>query len=167
MKKIKQLIYAAALLCSMAGCTKQDPLPDATQQGLNTFGCNIDGVAWIPTGKLGPGGIKPISGSLRDDRVLTILASSPQESVHITVQLNTMRSIGSYKLGNPDTINSYGFYSINNTYLLTDNDNIGQITFSRLDTLKRIFSGTFYFKAKDRNSSKVIDISDGRFDVSY
>ena len=152
MKKLKSVFYGLGLLLLAANCTKKDPLPDATQQGLNTFGCKIDGVAWIPTGTSGPGGTKPVSGGLRQDGTFEITAGS------VT---------GDYSLDNRG--NSYGYLNdkkVDISYL-TDKSNVGKVTILFADTTRRIISGTFYFKAKDRNSDKVIDITDGRFDLKY
>lgn len=167
MKPITQLIYAAALLCCMAGCTKKDPLPDATQQGLNTFGCNIDGVAWIPTGTSGPGGTKPVSAGLRQDGTFRIYAGSPEYLLVMNVPNVTTNKTGEYNLGNlTDNFGNF-FTKATNIDYLTDKSNLGKVVITKMDTTKRIVSGTFYFKAKDVKSDKVIDISNGRFDVSY
>jgi hypothetical protein len=166
MKKIKQLIYAAALLCSMAGCTKKDPLPDATQQGLNTFGCNIDGVAWIPTGTSGPGGTKPSRAALKQDGSFEISAVSPQYLCLINIVGSIITNVENYSLSNIP--NSYGYFYNKETDndFLTDKLHLGRVTV-KIDSTNRIVSGTFSFQAKDIKSDKLVNITDGRFDLKY
>jgi hypothetical protein len=46
------LLMAFSYIFIGNGCKKQqeNKLPAATQNGANTFGCLIDGKAWIPSG---------------------------------------------------------------------------------------------------------------------
>ena len=175
MKKLKYVFYGLGLLLLATNCTKKDPLPNTTQQGLNTFGCKIDGVAWIPTGTSGPGGTKPTRASLQQDGSFGLFAGSPEYLLDLVIPGIGRTNKGEYTLNN---LEGYGYLYDKKNYgylndkkvefsYLTDRFNIGKVTILFADTTRRIISGTFYFKAKDRNSDKVIDITDGRFDLKY
>ncbi len=49
-------------------------------------------------------------------------------------------------------------YRTNNTYT-------GTVIITRCDTVNQIYSGNFYFKAVDENTGKIVNVTDGRFDV--
>jgi hypothetical protein len=54
----------------------------------------------------------------------------------------------------------YGQFETNTIYT-------GQIHFTRFDTENFIMSGTFEFQAKEIQSGKTINITDGRFDLNF
>ena len=165
MKKLKYVFYGLGLLLLAANCTKKDPLPDATQQGLNTFGCKIDGVAWIPNGTSGPGGTKPTRASISPSGTFRISANSPQYLLTINIQKLNSNNIGEYNIGNTD--NDFGYLGNNDTSFITNKDYLGKVTITKIDTINQIASGTFYFQAKDRKSQNIAEITGGRFDVIY
>lgn len=52
-------IYIMVLLLSCSGCKEgilspKEELPPATQEGLNTFGCLVNGEVWVPKGSINP-----------------------------------------------------------------------------------------------------------------
>lgn len=68
--------------------------------------------------------------------------------------------------GNNLTIeyNDYG----NSKYYKTSSNNIGVFNITKIDTNSKILSGTFTFKAiNESDPNNVINITDGRFDVTY
>ena len=177
MKNITQLIYAAALLCSMAGCNS-DPLPKPTQDGNNTFGCMIDGKPWIPDGGTGfmpskavQGGFFSISTYPVRKRGVFVRTVSKDDS-EVQLYIDDFK-IGNYPLNistqvKPFAIEpkgAYGFYrSEANLVYVTSSKNVGNITITRSDTLTGIVSGTFEFMAG--NSVGVVNITKGRFDIN-
>ena len=65
-----------------------------------------------------------------------------------------------------------GGFSTNITHLGADNYNTdslntGAITITKFDTINHIVSGTFYFKAKLEDGTETVNVTDGRFDISY
>jgi hypothetical protein len=177
MKKLTQLIYATALLCSMAGCNS-DPLPKPTQDGANTFGCLIDGKPWIPDGGTGFMPEKPIRGgglvlTLYPAKKLGIfITCTSKDKREMHIYINNFRT-GEYQL-NLDTQvipyavipkGDYGLYrSESNLVYVTSSKNIGKITITKSDTLTGVVSGTFEFVAG--NSVGSTNITNGRFDVN-
>ncbi len=82
----------------------------------------------------------------------------------VQFKLDYLNSTGTYDLGvYPIAIfkHSYAYgpvYRTNSTYT-------GQVKITRCDTINKIYSGTFYFNALDENTRKVVNVTDGRFDV--
>lgn len=157
------------LFSSFFSCSK-DKLTRATQTGANTFSCKIDGKVFKPSesGGLSFGG-PPITVYNLHYNGFTLLASfnrtdNGQSPKDIVINLHYLRSIGIYDLNiYPNAIYRYSYaygpeYHTNNTY-------IGQINITRCDTINKIYSGTFFFKAVDDSTGKVVNVTDGRFDV--
>lgn len=164
-QRLKFMMYVAGVALLFNSCKKTDPLPKPTQEGLNTFGCKINGEVWIPTGTSGPGGTKPTLAVLKQDGTFRISANSPQQLFDMNIPKVGSIKIGEYILGT--TSDSFGYFNDGSTSFLTDRTHLGKVTITFFDSNKQIISGTFQFQAKDRNSEKVIEISDGRFDITY
>lgn len=50
----------------------------------------------------------------------------------------------------------------------TSQDNKGEVVVTKIDKVKKIVSGTFSFKAENKdNPNDIITVTDGRFDVTY
>ena len=74
------LYVMLVMFASCKSCKKEiNALPDATQTGANTFGCLIDGKAWVPRGS-GAMSSSPIVGGYRD-----AVSGRPKNSVQITL----------------------------------------------------------------------------------
>jgi Family of unknown function (DUF6252) len=174
MKKLKQLIYAAALLCSMAGCNS-DPLPKPTQDGNNTFGCMIDGKPWVPDGGTGFMPAKPIGGGFY--RILTTptkvgiwIQTLSKDGQKIHLHLNSFEQ-KKYELNQntqtkPTTIfaKDYGFYQNQNQNYVTSSTSKGSITITKADTITGILSGIFEFNVIS-SAGVLVAITNGRFDI--
>lgn len=169
------LILSIPLLVNIS-CKKSqdDNLPAGTQAGANTFGCLIDGKAWIPTGR-GPGsGIYPTSGGFFGTpdgrRNIFIKAYSDQDYIHL--YLKNIYQIGTYYLNRntfvyPNVIYpaSYGAYFIDGQdYYVTDSLHTGTVQIIHADTTTGIVSGTFEMQLYQKNTGKIMNITKGRFD---
>ena len=151
-------------------------LPPATQIGTNTFGCLVNGTAFTPHakaslfhhsvlvsdyGRYSQGYILNVSALQQpdnhdNDAVVQISTDSLKISEGITLPLTQYaagHATGSYAKNIPD-------YSTNNGTAT------GQLTITHLDTVQRIISGTFYFKAV-RQTGDTVRVTNGRFDVHY
>jgi hypothetical protein len=163
------------LLLALAGCegckkdepkpkTELEKLPPITQEGKNTFGCLVNGKAFVPLSfdsrAVYQLGTLQISGTRFEPYLqLGIIVNEKNYGL-----LNTT----SYHLnGFPDSF--IGAYSENSAQSCTyeyQNCFTGKITLSKLDRIRYIISGTFDFVtvAKDCDTLK---ITDGRFDIRY
>jgi len=169
-------VFLGSLLLAASHCKKnKDQLPSATQSGANTFGCLIDGKAWIPTGHGAGSGIEPTSGGFfgtpDGKRNIYIKAYSPSDDIHIF--LKQVYTVGTYYLnknniGRPDFLiypESYGgYFRDDGSYFVTDSLNTGVVRITYADTTSGIVSGTFQFTAKNPQTGPLKKITDGRFD---
>ena len=192
------LLTATLLLALIAGCKKEDTtpepdplpyplseLPAATQTGENTFGCVINGEPWVAYAPF-----NPIGGKLR--------AYYDEEhygkGYNRRLIVSARRIIGSYDLNSDSIASSLGFtltpihsagyndihnldtYSMNfgiakplpsKSYVL---DTLApfHVHITKLDTIKKIVSGTFEMDLrKTIDSNEVLQIRHGRFDAWY
>jgi hypothetical protein len=187
--KILYLFISAILSLTLlsSSCKKQvvqpgnelSKLPAATQTGARTFGCLINGHAFVPHNRSlleGPrmqcnyvytdggysftvgGGNKNSDGSISDIKLETdSLAVSEGQTVKLTDHFINGKAFGAYQIINAP---SYSYYYYTNQILT------GQLTITKLDEAKQIASGTFYFNVLN-NSGDTIKITNGRFDMPY
>lgn len=185
-----RLLKASAYVLMLAfasckSCKKEvNPLPPETQTGANTFGCLIDGKPYIPDGSGGFGGAKPITGgyaytpqscsSKYDVWVTTYRKDGWDFSIYLE---NVGNKTGKYPLkyttpGAPTILCPpnhaifYKYISPSETAVYaTDSEYTGEVTITRADTVNKIVSGTFFFKARRPATGETIEITNGRFDV--
>ena len=190
---MKRLIFPALLLLALAGCSsKETPapaaqLPAATQTGQNKAGCKVGGQVWLPAG----GGLfapNPLSVSLR--RSVTGLQLSvlldrdpltddgqPNARTQIMLYVPNVTRPGIIELNqyaDPRLTTSNPAYAAF-TYtaptpdkvLLTGPATPGQLVITRLDTVSRIVAGTVQFRAQEQAGPATVDVTEGRFDLTY
>jgi len=152
-------------------------LPPATQTGANTFGCLVNGQAFVPKNRNileGPdlqcnyiytaGGyhLTVAGGNKNGDGTLTGVIVATDSLAIAPGQTLTFKT---FAPGNADA--SYTLYSITGENQYTTNNTIsGQLIITKLDSIRQIVSGTFYFNAVN-STGKIVKISDGRFDMLY
>ena len=185
MKKNNTLWLLLLALCSIfAACKKDHPsktelekLPPATQTGANTFGCLLNGKAWVAQtdckylcdpafkvkydaaygGYLGLGADWKNSSNNIEQRIDLVFDSSNYKLKHeisINNPLTTARFIN-YSLGSD--CGSYEHY-IDSSVI-----HIGVVTISHYDLQNGIISGTFEFRLT-KPSCEPISVTNGRFD---
>ena len=150
------------LMLTLQHCDKNDPkpltelekLPPATQSGKRTFGCLVDGKAWVieqithvqayyQTGTLG------VSAGV-------VNTSFNSNLSFYLVDLGLSERI--YQLG--EEINGlYGRYFDHRSVCgyLTDVEYIGTVSITHLDKVNFIVSGTFEFEAYSEDCTKIVD----------
>ncbi len=154
-------------------------LPPETQTGANTFGCLIDGKAWIPNGG-GWSGVPPIyTGGIENKfLVISAVASNSEDKYTLSVCINDYKTLGvkTLKFDTPKYPSSlspknYGEYvkrgdtPINSFSYTTTSVVGGTATITKFDEINGIISGTFEFDVIDNTTQKIISIKAGRFDV--
>jgi hypothetical protein len=179
-KTLSSTIYLLVTLClslSLLTCKQTDVLPQATQEGKNTFGCLIDGKPYIPNGGGSFSGIKPIYGGF------LVLSSKPYKlGIYVYTYEKSGQKIeiylNDYLLGkhilnsNTSTIpasvdpQDYASYtSVLGDKYITSSKYTGQITIIKADTAIGIVSGTFDFEAVT-SIGQTVTVTKGRFDVN-
>lgn len=184
MKKIKTLICILLTTTLLAAsCKKTKPttaltelekLPPITQTGANTFGCLVDGKAWLPNGS------KPQTGGSN----IQVYVDSTFQGGRFSIvghQYNNFQSkvgfgsanctnAGYFDISLPSNGIDYNRF-INNVntceYSSFDQGTYrrGFFNISRYDLANGIFSGTFEFTIKSQSCGDTIRITNGRFDV--
>jgi len=170
------------LFLLLIGCKKDAPdlvvpdqLPPATQTGANTFGCLLNGQAWLPSG----GGLSGpfrvtydpgYAGGSLQLRINRAVAGLP-DGQYMFIGGSSVNKIGSYAASNAgpagiyfDTgrqsgpCQEYDFFNNAPGFLMK-----GQLTITRLDMQAGIISGTFDFTLA-QTGCDTLKITQGRFD---
>ena len=175
MKNLLQLLFTT-LLCScisLKSCnlsdndpkpkTELEKLPPATQTGKSTFGCLVDGKAWVTETSVDArafyqAGILFITAFLTDGKV----------DQGITISLSDLNlSEKEYQLTDyPDIFGRLRDLKINCEFV-TSSTYTGKLTITHLDQTNFIISGTFEFEGHSDVCNSVIKIEHGRFDLTY
>ena len=169
------LYFLALLIFTTTACfSDEDPLfttverslPAITTEGLNTFGCYIDGELFGPLDS---------PGFAQDplDAWYTPYSNGGFQLVCIQYNKETKSRKVMYMISNFTGVGNYGFSFIQESF--TDFENSkrfaidtlspNQIEILHLDIEQAIVSGTFYFTAIAEDYSDTIQVTDGRFDV--
>ena len=168
-------ILMACLLLS--ACEREAPqptdpldlLPPATQTGENTLGFLLDGEPWTPN-RLFQGQYRRSDGAFslpcRRDSFDT-----QGEHAGETFQILSIDSLwepGNYDVASQSTVRAR-FFSFSSLceYHTFHTGGTGKITFTRLDTIERIASGAFDFILISPDCQDTIEVTHGRFDVSF
>lgn len=202
----KYLLIFISLLLILFSC-KKDPvsppvdnidlhkypgLPDATQSGLNTMGCLINGKPWVADvdGFVLKESQKPVYCNYGELRPKIASYDSLLFATHFNqrlnwredkaryeiqnafiIQLKPIRKVGTYELKEMyKNMFEYWFDSIglqNKTYII-DTLKPQYFEITKLDTIGNIVSGIFDLKLVEIDDKKdTIQITNGRFDGKY
>ena len=172
---MKAILMILLWLPLAVGCKKNElnALPPETQVGANTFGCLVNGKAWVPK----KGGLftdPPVQGAFygaRGQLNLWVQANNSDGSGLDFWVENPLRT-GEYPLryttGIYPTIilpKNYALYYQSDGSYITSPQYTGTMTITRTDTIRGIISGTFEFTAFNAKSGLTVSVTNGRFDV--
>ena len=181
------LIISCVFLFTTISCKKAktgiDGLPPATQEGKDTFGCLVNGVAFTPKGSSFGGPIlssyyQYLSSPTAQGYFFNVLAKEKSsgnvtESISLDfISSNALENGKVYNFKKIDLDNTAGagylFSNVSNSdsYETQNSVFIGKLKISKLDEINQIVSGTFWFDAVNDKGEKV-EVSEGRFDVHY
>ncbi len=179
MKTIFQYLTLFLLVLHSVACSDDDDrapidqLPPVTQTGEQTFGCLINGEAFIPI-RSGGGrprafyqfvngaftlGISASNGNAGPNFESVALAGIDvdmlTEKTYILIEEESGKFSGRYSIGGGLTIRT-----------VTSSNDPGTLTITKFDQENGIIAGTFEFTALD-NDGNEINITNGRFDMRY
>ena len=184
MKKVNILLcilLTTSLLA--ASCKKSKPgtaltelekLPPITQTGANTFGCLVDGVAWLPNGSKpqtgGPNIQVYVDPTFQGGAFYVTGHQYNNFQSQITFGSGGCTSGGLFDIALPLQAVSYTRFlnTINTCEFSSSNSGSyrqGFFNISRYDLTNGIFSGTFEFTIKSQSCGDTVRITNGRFDV--
>jgi hypothetical protein len=181
--------------CSKDDETVEDPLaklPPITQSGANTFACVVHNQVFLP--RNGQGTIGGISGAkgvvlrgynnqnYQNDITFDVgnfQDGKPMNTLFIHLREIRIKGIGDY-MWNTATFQSwiddgplYDYMyckvydsSINAWKYYGSYENSGKVTITRYDFDNRVISGVFSGKLRERNGTREIEITHGRFDIN-
>jgi hypothetical protein len=177
---MKTMLCCLAVLIVFSTCKKNelDALPPATQTGAMTFGCLIDGKAWVPQGGGLFSGLKPVEGgyigaaSAGGMRNNVWISANSTNGEGMDFYLRQVNKPGEYLL-NSDTglrpaillPENYMIYYGKGFYYGTTSQYTGKIIVTRADTTQGVVSGTFEFTGYNPTTKQTISVTQGRFDV--
>lgn len=176
-----KLLYSFFLICVFlvfTACSDDDDapppnpidlLPPATQTGENTFGCLLDGEAFLPAGGINPldcvyqfvdgGYYFALQGNKRDEKNHIIL-------IGVGTKNKEIEEGKTYQLLENVEGNCTGVYAYAGEFRYTSEIHTGELNITKLDFENNIVSGTFWFDVKDENGV-IHEIRKGRFDIHF
>lgn len=177
---MKNLFFALSFVICFTNCKKTPPtstdnpygLPNISQSCENTFGCLANGDLFLAeTGILYPTLICnywfPNYGSSGHSFYLS--AKQKGNSIYdlTIISLKKAVTIGEFDFGAPEVEGAFSaqIYDMKNIYR-TEANNKGKIKIIKLDEVKQILSGTFWFDAVNDKGEK-LEVREGRFDMVY
>ena len=148
--------------------TELEKLPPATQVGKNTFGCLVDGKAWVTRSSIG-------ATAFFQEGVFSITAVNSENTEYIYIrmyQLDLTEQVYTLPKENPGHIASVAALQEFKTTLCifeTTAGYTGRLEITHLDQTfgKWIISGTFEFLGYSIDCQRTLSVTDGRFDVTY
>lgn len=169
---MKNLILIILTTFTLSCCDKDDEkpktelekLPPATQTGSRTFGCLLDGVAFVPTKSNGSSFYQYVNGyyfSLQGNMYVN------KELILLGLSTDNLKieEGKTYILQAKIDGNASGKY-FDDLPNRTTSDEKGEMTITKLDLTKNIVSGTFFYDIKD-SKGVLHKITNGRFDMPF
>lgn len=168
-------IGIVAVKCKKPEEVLPNELPPATQEGKNTFGCKIDGKVFKPfENVIIPPPNSEILKAFYSSKSIYIKARRSVErggfaiTTYMDIYIDSIDRTGRYILKNEGSGRWVQHYNFADTlYYRTDSLRTGEVIITKLDTVKKILAGTFYFQAIDYKRNHVEMVTEGRFDVKY
>lgn len=169
---MKNLLLLILTVFSLTSCDKDDKpktelekLPPATQTGERTFGCLLDDVAFVPT--------KPNCSSFYqyvNGYYFSLQGNLYVNKEYILLGLSTdnlkIEEGKTYILQDKIDGNASAAYLNGNDSFYTSSIEKGEMKISKLDLIKHIVSGTFWYDIKD-GKGVTHKIREGRFDMPF
>ncbi len=179
--------------CQKEEIAVEDELPPITQEGLNTFGCKIDGEVLVPKDGNptlfvdGAKGLQAANRKLNINGVgemsyFYVKAVNAQDNGgdYIFLYIPNLENPGDYDLGNSTGSTLYENNSPNHAIVISyDGETTGKrylsfegggsIVIDRYDTINTIISGTFEFDVIKESDpfSDTLSVTEGRFDINW
>jgi len=171
---MKNLILILLTTLTLSSCDKDEDkpeiekLPPVTQAGANTFGCLVDGQAFLPSGGTNPldcvyqytkGGYYFALQAGKNDSANNSLGISIG-TIELQIEQNS-----TYQLKEQQAGNARGRFYFSALFNDTSSTYTGELTITKLTN--QIVSGTFWFDVLHPVTGKVVKIREGRFDMEY
>ncbi len=165
-------LYSILLLLGCSACktdslSPKEGLPDDTQQGLNTFGCLVNGEVWLPKAPF----LKNKLVYEYSNGLFSISADKIDKNFHQAIGIRIEENLNS-----PIAYNLESYPEHKATFFDLERDppcfydrkavKKGELKITKLDTANHIIAGTFAFTVWTEGCD-TIKVTDGRFDLKY
>jgi hypothetical protein len=177
---MKNLLFLILTTFALTSCDKDDKpktelekLPPATQTGARTFGCLLDGVAFVPDNR---NLAKQCVYQYFNGYYFSLQGNTYPKNQLIGLGLSThnlkIEEGKTYILQDNIDGNASGFYYFGdditgvNELKRTSDIEKGEMKITKLDFTKHIVSGTFWYDIKD-SKGIIHQIREGRFDMPF
>ncbi len=167
-------LVALVIICSCSNDEDESTLrlPDITQEGLNTFGCLVNGELFIPSYKIDLLSSNFSATYSEDFDVLIISArniedQSIDKNINITIKIDEGVKKYIYEESNSERLIYYNNTPTCFAYYMNYEIQESFVEVLHLDEELDIISGIFEFVGVDTLCQDTIYITDGRFDVTY
>jgi len=166
---------------SLTACKKDknplEELPPETQYGANTFGCLVNGSAFIPQNN---GSLSPVLSSYyqyiyptASGYVFNVSATDRRSccfgSVFINIDSAVLEEGKKYLLSKFVRGTASGGFNNgidDNALYKTNNEVVGELLIKKIDKINQVVAGTFWYNAVN-SLGDTVKITNGRFDVKY
>ena len=156
--------------------TELEKLPPITQSGANTFGCLVNGVAWLPNGRKPQTGganiVAYVDPTFQGGRLAITAHKYNEPNQFIGIGLFRCTGSGLYNLDSIQQSVQFLKYVTGSLFInisTTDSEvyKRGYINVNKYDLANGIFSGVFEatIYKQDGTLGDTIKITNGRFDV--
>lgn len=182
--RISKILVILILLLAFS-CKKDAPpeptgpvMPPLTHQGLNTFGCYINGELFVANDGSSYWSAPALSGSFDDESFLLRIQANRElerdgssmtgDNIRFRVIINEGEKFYPMHF-DTDHFKGYMSYNMGMCRYYHDLDNKGTCEITYLNTEKNIISGRFQMTLinPDCESDSLLKITDGRFDFKY
>ncbi|GAB3574085.1 Riean_0653 family protein [Hymenobacter daeguensis] len=184
----KLLLLVALALLAPGGCKTKDPTPDPpkdplsllppeTETGAGTFGCLINGQAYIASTSISANGDWQSTTKLAIGSTMSLNGAAAGSTITILAALNgALQDNQNFSIISSATPFPVFTPGINQFYThvaaipcIYDGDYFksGQIQLLHFDGVRRIASGRFAFKLYGPSGCDALRVTNGRFDVKF
>jgi hypothetical protein len=173
MLPITTLLLLLGTIASLESCdlfeknskpkTELEKLPPATQEGKNTFGCLVDGKAWVTRSSID-------ASAFYQEGVLSITATLINKVFNQGIIIGLFEDnleTKEYLLSEYPQMFGLVEDIRNNCDYVTSISYEGKLVITHFDQINFIISGTLEFEAYSDDCDKIIKVTHGRFDLNY
>ena len=175
MKKIPKIWLLAFV--GLLSCKDDEVLlPKATTEGLNTFGCKLNGEVWLPRKGFGlinnPPIIEAYYTKVKEVKSFNMVFLQGVNEKEIRLVTNELLKIGKYQFlkNSPffpeEYLTSYSGNYVDDKYVLFSSAT-NELTITKIDTVQGIVSGSFQVDLKGLKNGEIIKLTEGIFDIKY
>lgn len=163
------IVFSSCKKSNTPVLTELEKLPPITQTGANTFGCLLNGKAWLPKDNFGQPTFELDVDPTFGNGIFVLSAvryETGSNSTSFSIGSVACTNSGNYNIELPNQNFSYSSTLLGCSFTHNSNNvyRKGSFTITRYDLANRIFSGTFDFTIYKQGCGDTLYFTNGRFD---